>query len=85
MRRRDFIKGIVGSATAWPCTAGAQQRAMPVIGFLHIGTADAYTNNALAVFRRGLQEMGYVEGQNVAIEYRFAENKATDYLNSPLI
>ena len=48
---------------------------MPIIGFLHIGTADAYTNAALASFRRGLQEAGYVEGQNVAIEYRFAENK----------
>jgi hypothetical protein len=43
---------------------------MPIIGFLHSGTEDAYTNAALAAFRRGLQETGYVEGQNVAIEYR---------------
>jgi putative tryptophan/tyrosine transport system substrate-binding protein len=76
MRRRDFIKGIARSAAAWSCTASAQQPAMPVIGFLHIGTRDAYANNALAAFRRGLQEAGYVEGQNVTIEYRFAENKA---------
>jgi putative tryptophan/tyrosine transport system substrate-binding protein len=75
MRRRDFIKVIAGSAATRPFAAHAQQRAMPVIGFLHVGTPDAYTNNALAAFRRGLQEMDYVEGQNVVIEYRFAENK----------
>jgi putative tryptophan/tyrosine transport system substrate-binding protein len=76
MRRRDFIKGIASSAaTAWPLAAQAQQQPMPVIGFLHIGTADAYTNRALTAFRTGLKETGYVEGQNVTIEYRFAENK----------
>src|SRR5262245_47079520 len=75
MRRRDFIAGIAGSMAAWPLGARAQQPAMPVIGFLHVGTADAYTNNALGAFRQGLQKTGYVEGQNVAIEYRFAENK----------
>jgi putative tryptophan/tyrosine transport system substrate-binding protein len=75
MRRRDFIKGIAGSAaTGWPLAGQAQQPA-PVIGFLHIGSADAYTNRALAAFRQGLRETGYVEGQNVTIEYRFAENK----------
>jgi putative ABC transport system substrate-binding protein len=76
MRRRDFIKGIAGSAaTAWSLAVQAQQPIMPVIGFLHIGTADAYTSSALAAFRRGLQQTGYVEDQNVKIEYRFADNK----------
>jgi putative tryptophan/tyrosine transport system substrate-binding protein len=74
MRRRDFIKGIAVSS-AWPLAAQAQQPTMPVIGFLHVGAADAFTNSLLTAFRRGLQETGYVEGQNVTIEYRFAENK----------
>jgi putative ABC transport system substrate-binding protein len=73
MRRREFIAG--ASATAvWPVTALAQQRAMPVIGFL--GTrASADDPHLLAAFRRGLKEADYIEGQNVAIEYRFAENQ----------
>jgi putative tryptophan/tyrosine transport system substrate-binding protein len=49
---------------------------MPIIGFPHLGTADAYTSNALAVFRRGLLEMGFAEDQNVTIEYRYADNKS---------
>jgi putative tryptophan/tyrosine transport system substrate-binding protein len=73
MKRRDFIALVSGAATGWPLAARAQPPVMPIIGFLHLGTA--YTNAALAAFRRGLQEMGYVEGQNVAIEYRFAENR----------
>jgi putative tryptophan/tyrosine transport system substrate-binding protein len=75
MRRREFILGALGGAATWPVVPRAQQSPMPVIGFLHIGKADAYTNNALAAFRRGLRETGYVEAQNVTIEYRFAENK----------
>jgi putative ABC transport system substrate-binding protein len=64
MRRREFIAGL-GSAAAWPMVARAQQSAMPVIGFLAIGA-----NGPGAPFYRGLKEAGYVEGQNVAIEYR---------------
>ncbi len=72
MRRRDFIT-IVGGAATWPLMALAQQPVMPVIGFLRSSTlADA--TNLVTAFRQGLQETGYVEGQNVAIEYRFAEN-----------
>ena len=74
MRRRDFIKGIVGSATAWPLSARAQQSAMPVIGMLDSRSPDAITDR-LRAFRRGLSENGFVEGENVAIVYRFADNK----------
>src|ERR1700730_11592974 len=72
MRRRDFIRGIVGSATAWPLAVRAQQSAMPLIGFLGPGSAqsDAYRVTA---FRQGLREAGFVEGQNFTIEYRWAE------------
>ena len=71
MRRRDFIKVIAGSATAWPVTARAQQP-MPVIGYLGTTTADDFTSR-LAAFREGLKQTGYIEGQNVVIEYRWPE------------
>ena len=75
MRRRDFIKGIVGSAvTARPSTARAQRPAMPVIGFLHSASPEAYANR-VAAFRKGLGEAGYVEAQNVAIEFRWAAGR----------
>ena len=69
MRRRKFISLIAG-ATTWPLAARAQQPAMPVIGYLLEGAA---VEHLLAAFRRGLAEAGYVEGKNIAIEYRFTK------------
>jgi putative ABC transport system substrate-binding protein len=74
MRRRNFIKGIVGSAAAWPLAVRAQQTVMPVIGFLHSASPDGNADR-VRLFRQGLKEVGFVEGQNVAVEYRWAENQ----------
>jgi putative ABC transport system substrate-binding protein len=71
MKRREFIAGL-GSAAAWPVVAQAQQSAVPVIGLLNGVSFEAYANR-VAAFRQGLNEVGFVEGQNVAIEYRSAD------------
>jgi putative tryptophan/tyrosine transport system substrate-binding protein len=88
MRRRDFIK-VVGYAVAWPLTVSAQQPTIPVIGYL--GTVSAEPNaGVLRAFRQGLKEIGYIEGQNLAIEYRWAEQNdglpalATDLVDRKL-
>ena len=74
MRRREFIAGL-GSAAAWPAVVQGQQAGTPVIGFLSAQSADDDYKNVTVPFLQGLKETGYVEGQNVAIEYRWAENQ----------
>jgi putative tryptophan/tyrosine transport system substrate-binding protein len=74
MQRREFIKFIGGAAAAWPLDAHTQQRSIPVIGFLQ-GASSSATAHMTAAFHRGLKEAGYIEGQNAAIEYRYADGQ----------
>jgi hypothetical protein len=73
VRRRDFITLVGGTAAAWPLAAHTQQAAMPVVGFLYSSTIDSF-REFMTAFNTGLAETGYVEGRNVAFEYRMAEN-----------
>jgi putative ABC transport system substrate-binding protein len=74
MRRREFIGYLCATAAAWPFAARAQQATMPIVGFLNGASAAGYTK-FLSEFRRGLNSMGFVEGQNVHVEYRWAEGQ----------
>jgi putative ABC transport system substrate-binding protein len=74
MKRREFIAGLGSAATAWPVSARAQQRAMPVISVFNSGNLATNAKN-LTTFRQGLKESNFVEGQNVAIEFYWAENR----------
>ena len=71
MHRRGFV-ALLGSAITLPCVAAAQQRAMPIVGFLSSNAPGTYAP-AVAAFRQGLAETGYIDGQNVVIEYRWAQ------------
>jgi hypothetical protein len=74
IKRRAFITMLGGAAAVWPFVAGAQQPAVPVVGFLNAGSPGPLRRQ-VAAFHQGLNEAGYVEGQNVAVDYRFAEGQ----------
>src|SRR5262245_8006414 len=72
--RRELLAALGGAVAAWPLAARAQQPAMPVIGYLHSASPEPYSP-MVAAFRQGLAEAGYVDGQNVTIDYRWAESQ----------
>ena len=74
MRRRDVITLLGGTAAAWPLATRAQQPAVPVVGFLHPASPEGYVN-PLRAFRQGLKDAGFAEGENLAVEYRWADNQ----------
>ena len=74
LRRRDFIKALVGSATPWPLAARAQQSTIPAIGFLSSASSTGFAHR-VAAFKEGLGQLGFIEGQNVVIKYRWADDQ----------
>jgi ABC-type uncharacterized transport system substrate-binding protein len=75
MRRRQFITLIGGASAAWPLAAGAQETAMPVVAFVTPSERDSFPPRYVAAFRKGLSDTGYIEGQNVSVEYHWLEGR----------